>query len=399
MPNNIKKVLKREIKLLWQDKRTLLMVFFLPILYTAFFGYLYNAKLVRDLNTAVVNNSPSQLSRTIVDGFRSSERFNVKYELKNEEEILPLMEAGEIDVAIVIPPEFNSSLKKSKASEVFIGVNASNMIVGNGAMASALQIIETYSTGVALKKYESQGFSPSQAMEKAMPLNLKFRPWYNPSFNYLNFLLLGIMIVAIQQITMMVAANSLAGEVEDGTLCELFKCTNSSIFSILLGKGFLYLLAGFLSLAGSAFFVFKVFKIPLRGDFLHILLLSGPFLACIIIWGFLAAVVSTTRTEATRLIMLLPYPTFLLSGFTWPLLTMPAPLQQIAKAIPLTHYADLYRNIALMGVGLEQIKGSIIWLTILALCYLVPVYIIFRYRWSGIRTTERETVEKCLETC
>jgi len=397
MLKNIKKVLNREWMLLFKDKRTLLMVFFLPILYTVFFGYLYNERIVKDLSTAVVNQSPSQVSRTIIDGFRVSERFNIKYELTNEDEILPLLEEGKIDVAIIIPPEFNSSLKKSKATEIFIGVNASNMIIGNGAMASALQIIETYSTGVTLKKLEAKGLSSSLAMEKALPLSFKFRPWYNPSYSYLNFLVLGIMILAVQQITMMAAANSLVGEVEDCTLSELFSSTESSILPILIGKGSLYFLAGFFSLTGSAFFAFRIFQIPLKGEFFHIILLTTPFLACVIIWGFLAAVLSTTRAEATRIIMLLPYPTFLLSGFTWPLLAMPEPLKQIAKIVPLTHYADYFRNIALMGVGLEHIMGSIVWLTVLALCYFVPVYGIFRYKWLGVKDSEREKVEKCLE--
>lgn len=398
MLNNIVQVFKREALLLFKDKRTLLMVFFVPIIYTIFFGFFYSQGIVKDLSTAVVNHSSSQLSRTIIDSFRNSERFEVNYELKNEEEILPLLEEKKIDVAIVIPPDFDANIKKGKPTEVFIGTNASNMIIGNGAMASAMQIIETYSSGVTLTKVKAQGLLESQALDVAVPLSFNFRPWYNPSYSYLNFMVLGILIIAVQQITMMGVANSLVGEMEDSTFSRLVTDTNSLILPIIIGKSTVYFLSGLFSLVGSAFFAFQVFKIPLRGDFLNILLLTLPFLVCVIVWGLLIAALCTTRAQATRVIMLLPYPLFLVSGFTYHLEAMPKVLQYLAMLIPFTHYSNYFRNVALMGVGLEQIGQSMLWLSMLAIGYFIIFHITFRSKWMVKRSPKRETMKECCET-
>ncbi|NLT96175.1 MAG: ABC transporter permease [Clostridia bacterium] len=398
MFNNIWEGFKREVLLLFNDKRTLLMVFFVPILYTIFFGFLYSQGIVRELSTAVVNNSPCQLSRTIVDGFRSSERFAVNYELNSEDEILSLMEDKKIDVAIVIPSDFEANVKKGKPTEVFIGINAANMIIGNGAMVSAMQVVETYSSGVTLTKLKSQGLSSSQAYNGAIPLSFNFRPWYNPSYSYLNFMVLGILILAVQQITMMGAANSLVGEKEDENLSQFLTATNGSLLPFIIGKSAVYFISGLFSLVGSAFFAFEVFRIPLRGDFAHILLLTVPFLVCVIAWGLAIAVLCSDRAQATRIIMLLPYPIFLVSGLTYHLGAIPRPLQYLAMAIPFTHYGNYFRNVALMGLGLDQIWNSVNWLIMLALVYSLIFWAIFRFKWMGKRSLKREKMKKCCET-
>jgi len=398
MLNNIWEGFKREIRLLFNDKRTLLMVFFVPVIYTIFFGFFYSQGIVKEISTAVVNNSSGQLSRTIIDGFRSSERFKINYELKSEDEILPLMENKKIDAAIVIPSDFETNIKKGKPTEVFIGINASNMIIGNGAMVSAMQIVETYSSGVALAKLKAQGLSDSQALNMAVPLTINFRPWYNPSYSYLNFMLLGILILAVQQITMMGVANSLVGEKEDGTLSQLRTGTNCSPFSFIMGKCAVYLISGLFGLVSSAFFAFEVFKVPLRGSFLHILLLTLPFLICAIAWGLGIGVLSTSRAQATRIIMLLPYPVFLISGLTYHLESIPQPLQYLAMVIPFTHYSNYFRNVALMGVGFGQLENSFFWLAMLAVVYSLILYVIFQFRWMGERKFKREKMEKCCET-
>ncbi|NLW24208.1 MAG: ABC transporter permease [Clostridia bacterium] len=359
MVRRLWKIGVREVKLLYQDKKALLVVLFVPLLYSMLFGYLYSPNAVKHVKTAVVNKSPDSTGRMVVEGFRKSDRFDLEYFLESEEEIKPLMEKGAIDAALIIPEDFTRNLKKGKSTEVLLGVNASNMIISNGVMASAMQVVQTYSTGIALQK---------MGVLAQPPIMVSFRPWFNPTFSYVNYLLLGIISIAIHQILLMSVANSWVKERETGTWAEFMELAGN-LFTAILGKFFTYFLFGFFSLLATSVAAFKFYHIPLRGNYELILLMGLPFMVCIIFLGIIVAQFAKTETEATQLVMLLTYPMFLLSGFTWPLMAMPEILQKVAGIIPFTYFAENFRRVALMGIDYKVLSTDFLKLCILAIVY------------------------------
>lgn len=386
----------RELKSLWRNKKALLILLVVPLLYTILFGYLYSPHIVKNINTAVVDHKPSQLTRTIINGFNKSERFNIKYYLEREEDVKPLLEKGAIDAALIFPEDFTRNIKKGKNSSVLLGVNASNSIIGNGATASALQIVKTYGVGISLKKFRARGQLAEQAYDSAVPISLSFRPWYNPAYNYTNYLLLGIIAIALQQIILMSVANAFARERQENTWQELLTYSHS-IAVLVLGKVIFYFAAALISLLGTAFLAFKVFAIPLRGNFINIVLLGVPFFISVIAAGVILAVFCQDETQSTQLAMLAAYPTFLVTGFTWPLSAMPQFLKTMAHLLPLTYFAEDLRKIALMGVNFNILKNDIYSLAILAVIYLVLALIILQLKVKGTPRIFRsgKKVEQC----
>lgn len=373
-------IVTREFKCLWHDKKALAIVVAMAFMYTIIFGYLYSPHTVKNLSTAVIDHSSTQLSRSVIEGFNKSDRFNIKYHLQKENEIEPLMAKGEIDAVIIIPQDFTRNIMKGQNSNLLLGVNASNMIISNGAAASALQIVKTYSAGVMVKKYKAKGYLTEQAINNASPINISFRPWFNPTYNYTNYLLLGIISIAIQQIFIMSVANSFVKEKEQGNLAKLLQGKRNFYFFI-TGKIAVYFFFALTSLIMAALLAFGVFHIPLRGSFLFILLMGIPFLLGVIFMGIFVAAFSNNRVEALQNAMLLAYPTFLLTGYTWPLIAMPQFLKNLAYCLPLTYFADNFRKIALMGIDFSLLQGDFYSLLIVTVIYGLLAVVVLRYTY------------------
>lgn len=391
-------VLRREIRILLKDKKAIAVLLLMPILYTLVFGYMYQANVVVDVKTAVVDYSPSSISRKITGGFEKSERFDVKYYLDDEDQIRQLMETDKIDVALVIPKDFTKNVKLGELSTVFLGVDTSNVAISNGAMAQAMQIVQTLSKGTAIKKTSATGLISEEATGKAMPISTSFHPWYNPSFGYTNFILLGVMAVAMQQITLMYAANSFTREIERNQMAELLKFNPISMY---VGKFIFYLLAGLFTLVGGCLVAFKVFNMPLTGEAINIVRLALPFFISIISFGFFLSVFCKDQGESTQIAMLLAYPSFLLSGFTWPLASMPEILQIVSKILPLSYFAGNVRKIALMGVDYEILQNDVhtLWLLAAINFFISIMVVVGKYNASKYSEKKASLAKKKVPEC
>lgn len=370
---------KREHKKLIENKKALLFLFLVPLVYTMLFGFLYSPHIIQNISTAVINESPSQFTRTITSGFDKSTRFSINHYPENQEAGLALMNNGEIDVLLVIPDGFTEDVKRGKTANVLIGLNGSNSIIGNSATSSAMEIIKTYSAGVSLKTLESGGLTEGEAMAKAAPISSNFRPWFNPQYSYANYLLLGLIAVALQQVLLMSAANSFTREREEGSFNQLLQ-EGYGIYQIVLGKGLYYLASGMFSLFFAYLVSFTIFKIPLRGDILLLIPMGIFFYIAVIAAGLIIALYSKSQVESIQVSMLFAYPTFLLTGYTWPALAMPDVLVAFGKLFPLTYFAENVRKIALAGADFQILKMDILMLMIIAGIYVAIALFLYRRR-------------------
>ncbi len=370
---------KRESRKLKDNKKAFLFLFLVPLIYTMLFGFLYSPHVIKNLSTAVVNESPSQFTRTITSGFDKSTRFSLNYYPEDEKAGLELMNDGKIDVLLVIPDGFTEDVKRGKQGNILIGVNGSNSIIGNSAATSAMEIVKTYSAGVSLKTLESGGLTEGEAMANAAPISSSFRPWFNPQYSYANYLLLGLIAVALQQVILMSAANSFTREREEGTFNELLQ-EGYGIYEIVLGKGFYYLGSGMISLFLSYLISFTIFKIPLRGEVLLLIPMGIFFYIAIIAAGLIIALYSKNQVESIQVSMLFAYPSFLLTGYTWPTAAIPDILAGVGKLFPLTYFAPNIRDIALAGGNFKFLKMDILILIIIAGVYVTLALFLYKRR-------------------
>lgn len=383
------KVMKREFKFLFSYKRLLVIILLVPILFSAFYAYLYQDNVVSHLKVGIVDHKPSGVTRQIIRGFDKSPDFKVT-PLVDEEEILPLIERDEIDGAIVFPADFTKKVKNGKGSNVFASANGTNLLISNNFMVKSLGIINTFDTGIVMKKVEATGSLEPQAFGEAMPMSLTVSPWHNPTNGYANFFMPGLIMFVVQQATFLVIAITITNERKNRTLPLLIKHYNT--FGIVVGKILTYTLLSLVSSFASIYVVFKYFAMPVYGSYFAIGILVLAFSLCICSMGIFLSTIFNNSLDAIQYSMLIALPSFLLSGYTWPMQAMPAPLAFLGRLLPLTYVADNLRKLSLIGVDLDIMRDDILFLLLITLVFFTLTMLIFWFRFKRVKVKKGKKI-------
>lgn len=349
----------REWRYIKGDRRLMFIMLAVPLLYTSLFGTLYWRHVVKEIPTVIFDQSNTALSREVVTAFRDAEKFRVVGYAASEAEVRELLDGRRAICALVIPPDFDRRVRRGDEARILVIVNGSNMLHSNAVLTAATEITGTLSAGLSARSLEAQGFLPQAAEKTAVPLGLGLRVWYNPTFNYTNFLVPGLVATVAQQITLLYVAVAVAREKERNTLGDL-KRDGVPAAAVILGKMAAYLPINLLTFTGMLIILTGLFSVPFRGSLPALLLLATVFLLCIHALGIFLSTVCRNELEATQLAMLVAVPSFLFSGYTWPLHAMPLPARAVAHLFPLTYFATDLRDIALMGVGLREVLPDLL---------------------------------------
>ncbi|GFN21822.1 ABC transporter permease [Thermanaeromonas sp. C210] len=375
----------REWRYILKNKRLLFILVGVPLLYITLFGILYSAHVVNHISLGVLDMDNTSLSRAVITAFCDSDRFRYTTRLDSQKSMEEAMEKGKIMAAIVIPPDFTKNIKRGTGSQVMVVVNGANMIIGNSVTTAASEIIQTLSAGTLLTKLEASGLPPQAASQFIQPISFRLRVWYNPTYNYTNFLLLGLMATAIQQVALLYMAVAVIREKEQGTLGEIRERCSSSL-AVAAGKILPYFLINLITLnlllAEGAY----LFQIPFKGNYFYLLLLTVFFLGCVLSLGVFLSTVCRNELEATQVAMLLAVPSFLFSGYTWPLMAMPPLARALARLLPLTYYADNVRKIFLMDAGLSTMLPDLLVLAGAALVFFGLTVVVVKRKYLAGNT-------------
>lgn len=385
---NLLAIMKREFGYIFSNRRLLIIIFIIPIFYTLLFGYLYINHLVTSMKTAIIDQNKTQLSRSIIEGFDKNDKFALVKTLDSPSQIKEHMENGTIDVAIVIPKDFATDVMSSEEAPILIIVNGSNMIISNSVTVNALGIIQTYSTGIAANKLQATSGVPfEQAVNQVNPISIRIRPWYNPTYNYTNFLLLGLIATAIQQVSLLYVAVSFAREKDRGTLSEL-NALGGNAFTKVMGKILPYFTINLAALTVSLLIARYLYKVPFRGSITALIFLSILFIFCIDALGVFLSLICSNELEATQIAMLVAIPSFLFSGFTWPIQAMPIPCQALAKILPLTYFTQAIRKIDIMGLSWFHLQQEIFVLIIMTLVLLPAAILTYKFKYAKLTAAD-----------
>lgn len=340
-------------------KRDLLVLIGGPILYLVLFGFLYWQNVVNHIDTVIWDQDNTSLSRMVTDSFRDTDRFNIIGNVASQEELREALDTGKARAGIVIPRDFMKDVKKQHTSEILVCIDGTNMIISNAVVSSALEVVQTLSAGVSIKTIEGSGVLPEKAQKTVLPISFRPRIWYNPTFSYSNFLLFGLLGTAIQQILLLFTSITLTREKNNRHLAHMNLAETGAY---ILGKSLPYVVINYANLNFILALLIFGFGLTFKGSVLLTLLLGAVFVTALVALGVFLSIVCKNELEATQTSMLIAVPSFLVSGFTWPLQAMPLPVMILARILPLTYFVNALRDIALKGVGLEVIGSSILYL-------------------------------------
>lgn len=342
---SIWQIFKRELNHIFiKDRRRANFIFGASIVYLVIFGLLYGNHVAKNVPIVIYNEDQSKLSRSLVESFADSERFEIVGQPSTQEEMEGFLHEQTAYAAIHIPHEFSQNVTAGRSSPVLLMVSGSNLMITNTITTAIQEILLTFNQEVSTKLVERVGLPPTLAHNKTAPINIALRVLNNPTLSYLNFFVIGLAMAAFQQGIFLSIGASIISEYQKP--CEL---ESAHPMQIMAGKLLPYFLLGTLSFFLTLFAAVKIFNIPCTGDISSLFYLAIAFILTAIGFSSLLASLCDSEITFTKISLTYSIPAFTLSGYVWPLASMDAFSQTIAYTFPLFYFSDAVRETMLAG--------------------------------------------------
>ncbi len=352
-------LLRKETIEILRDPITLAVAVVLPLIMLFLFGYGVSMD-VENVPTAVYDQDRTPQSARFIDTFVQSGYFKHHRNLWSPRQVDAALDRADATMVIVIPPGFARRLAAGSEAPVQILIDGSfsptALIVSNYAAA----VVNRFSTRLAEERLAEFGLTASGLVR------LESRVWYNAPLKTVNYIVPGLFAVLLMAFPPMLTALAIVRERERGTIEQIYVSPVSPAMFI-LGKIIPYAVLAF----GEMLLVLAVgtawFDIPLRGSLG--LLLGASLIYVFVTVGLGVAVSAVARTQVAAVLLSSVgtlMPSFLFSGFLFPIATMPYLLQLYTYAFPTRYFNDISRDLFLKGVGIEYLWGNIALLALYA---------------------------------
>jgi ABC-2 type transport system permease protein len=344
-----------------------------PIIQMVLFGYAATFE-VFNVATVVLDQDQTQESRALVADFVHSSRFKLIAAVSDRRQVQRLVESSEAQVGIVVPPGFAELLRKGQSAQIQMLVDGTNSNTALIALGYASTITGTYGQIYAQDLAQRTGRALGQPL---VGVDLQERYWYNPNLNSRWFFVPGVIgtltLVTIVNLT----AFAIVREREVGTL-EQILVTPIRPVEFIIGKTLPFFLIGLIEVSLVAGVGMVWFQVPFRGDPLVLLLGTCLFLLSVLAIGLLISTVCKTQQQAFASNFFVLNPMFILSGFSFPISSMPDVLQWMTYLDPLRYYLVIIRSTFLKGVGIDILWPQMAGLAILGLVLFTLAVMRFR---------------------
>jgi ABC-2 type transport system permease protein len=342
-----------------RDKRMRLTLIVPPILQLIVFGYAANLD-VKHIRTAVRDLDQSVESRDIIGRFGSSKYFEIVSYPQTPKDVKELIDRGKVAVSIEIPADFSRMLKKGDTATLQIILDGTDSNTTLIALGYAGQILSEYASTHLVKRLNRAG---RVGFEEA-GVEVLYRAWFNPNLESRLFYVPAVIALIAFLIPVILTAQAIVREREMGTL-EQIMVTPICSWELVVGKTLPFALFGLLDMIGIALLGVFWFDVPLRGNPLVLFFGAILFLMSSVAIGLFISTVSSTQQQAQISTFFFTMPAVNLSGFAFPIESMPQWIQYLTYANPLRYFLVIIRGVFLKGIGLD-----ILWPQMLALAVL-----------------------------
>ena len=354
-------VAKKETRQIIRDSRSLYLALGIPVMLMILFGFALSLD-VDNIPIALWDQNKSPESRDFVNRMTSSGYFRCVAQTEAYGQIMADLDSNLISVGLIIPFDFSEKIKKGDSTQIQAIVDGSDSTRANLAIVYLETIATTFESDLKMKALTRQAVQS----RVAPPVDPRIRILYNPELISRNNIIPGLIPVIMMIIAALLTSLTIVRERETGTMEQLMS-TPLKPNELVIGKLIPYFTLGYVDLLMVYLMGEYVFKVPFRGSLLIMFLVSSVFLIGAMSIGFLVSVVASNQFFATQLALLgTVLPTFLLSGFVFPIANMPTALQYFTYIIPARHYVTILRAIYLKGVGWGAILAPTVALVVFA---------------------------------
>ncbi|CAM3487481.1 ABC transporter permease [Elizabethkingia occulta] len=384
------RLLKREFKLFVAND-TLRSVFFLaPILYAVLLGFVYQSGKVENIPVLVVDRDNTPLSNQLTDMLDDNSSIKVIKYIQEPQSIKDEVIKNEAAAVVMIPAKFEADMLQKKYPELNVYVNTGNVLTANFASKALQLTIGTFSAGASIKGLQKMGMPAIKAATQYEPFKTNYITLFNTTSNYLIFMWPAMLAVVLQQVILLAMAVSFAAEFQRGSFIKEYYGMRRWAFPTMLIKVIPIWFFSIL-IVGIYYLMHMIFKVPMPEGIFNFILLTAVFVGSASFLGVFISILIPDALKATQILMVLASPSFIISGFTWPLSAMPAAVQFLANIIPLTPFLQAFKILLIQKGSVELTFPYLQHLIILLIIYGVLGWIALKIKlWKMFRYLKPE---------
>jgi len=341
----IRAIARKEFLHIIRDPRSLIVVVALPLVMLLIYGNGINLD-VRHIRAAVLDEDGTRASRELLDAFGQSGYFDFRVRMRALKELDGLMDGARVKAAVVVPRGFAADVARGEG-KVQIVVDGSDATPASLAASYGTRIVEEFSRRKARTEIMRRGLG-----ENALPgLELSTRYWYNPELTSSHFVVPGLVAIILMLLSALLTSTTIVRERERGSI-EQIVVSPIRPAELMIGKLIPYVVIAYADIWLTLLVGTVVFGVPINGSIPLLMAASALYLVAALGLGLVISVISHSQLMAMMTAVLATMlPSILLSGFVFPISTMPTPIRAFTYLIPARYFLVIVRGILLKGVG------------------------------------------------
>lgn len=352
-------ITKKEFKHLFRDIRMLSILLLFPVFLLVVFGYAVNFD-VKNIKLAIYDQNNTELSREFYNSLISSNYFKISHFIKSDNDVKDVLDKKIAQCVLIIPKNFSQKFYSKE--------NVKVQFLTDGVDGNTAKIIQNYVNG-ATANFNSQKTNyilSQKGLKSYIPFDFHPIFWFNKDLQTTRFLIPGLIAMILVIVAVVSVSLSLVREKERGTI-EQINVSPINIIELLLGKTFPYIIVALFNAIFILIFGYLLFNVEIKGDYFLLAFTTIIFLFTSTSIGIFISTISDSQQIAfTIATMVSLLPSVILSGFIFPIESMPPFIQIITNITPAKFFIKILRAIILRGVGIEAIWDQILYLLIFA---------------------------------
>lgn len=334
---------KKEFHHVFRDRKTLLMLFGLPIVLIVLFGFALTTE-IKNARIVIADYSKDIATKQIIDKIAASKYFEVEKNILNHDQVEAAFKEGVIKMAVIFPENFNEDLMHSRKARIQVIADASDVNTATTLTNYVSSIVSDYQDGINKNSTVPYRIIPQMRM------------LYNPEMKGEHTFVPGMMAMIMMLICVMMTAIAIVREKELGTM-EVLLVSPFKPIMVIISKFVPYLIISLVNITSILLLSYFVIHLPIKGNILLLYAESLLFIITSLAIGLLISIqVQSQQTAMFGSLMATMLPTMLLSGFLFPIENMPLPLQWFSNIVPSKWFYIIARSIMIKGLGF-----SVIW--------------------------------------